>query len=89
MQAAKALVNLCAFVARHCCDRKNTSHGLAHVLMGQILGTSITCNFGNFSEGFIFAKIKSSRNGEITLPFTDIGKTCPSRKIKFLRKNSC
>ena len=30
---------------------------------------------GNFREGFIFAKlriIKSSRNGEITLSFTDI-----------------
>ena len=26
-----------------------------------------------------FVKIKSSRNGEITLPFTDIGKPCPSR----------
>ena len=26
-----------------------------------------------------FVKIKSSRNGEITLSFTDIGKSCPSR----------
>ena len=25
-----------------------------------------------------FVKIKSSRNGEITLSFTDIGKACPS-----------
>ena len=47
-----------------------------------------------------FVKIKSSRNGEITLPFTDNGKLCPSRefltpqiclltlfaKIKFSRK---
>ena len=48
----------------------------------------------------IFLKIKSSRNGEINLSFTDIGKSCPSRefytsqiclltpfaKIKFSRK---
>ena len=92
MQAAKALVNLCAFVARHC-DKNNTSHGLAHVLVGQIICTSITCKFGNFREGFIFAKIKSSRNGEIALSFTDIGKTCPSRKFltsqdKVLAQNS-
>ena len=47
-----------------------------------------------------FVKIKSSRNGEITLSFTDIGKSCPSceyltpqiclltlfTKIKFSRK---
>ena len=41
------------------------------------------CKSGNFREGFIFAKtshmrsfvrIKSSRNGEIILTFTDIGK---------------
>ena len=25
-----------------------------------------------------FVKIKSSQNGEITLSFTDIGKSCPS-----------
>ena len=25
-----------------------------------------------------FVKMKSSRNGEITLSFTDIGKSCPS-----------
>ena len=28
-----------------------------------------------------FTKIKSSRNGEITLSFTDEGKSCPSRNI--------
>ena len=45
------------------------------------------CIFGNFREGFIFAKlrsfvkIKSSRIGEITLSFTDIGISCPSREI--------
>ena len=44
------------------------------------------CKFGNFREGFIFAKlryvqIKSSRNGEITLSFTDISKPCPCCKI--------
>ena len=38
-----------------------------------------------FSQGFnfcetshIFVKIKSSRNGEITLSFTDISKSCPN-----------
>ena len=73
MQAAKALVNLCAFVARHC-DKNNASHGLAHVLVGQIICTSITCKFGN---------------GEITLSFTNIGKTCPSRKFLTSQKSSC
>ena len=53
------------------------------------------CKFGNFREGFIIAKLriilrrfvktKSSRNGEITLSITDIGKSCPSREFK-LRK---
>ena len=28
-----------------------------------------------------FVKIKSSRNGEITLSFTDVGKSCPSRDL--------
>ena len=28
-----------------------------------------------------FMKIKPSQNGEITLLFTDIGKSCPSRKF--------
>ena len=45
------------------------------------------CIFGNFREGFIsaklhmrsFVKIECSRNGEITLSFTDIGTSCPGR----------
>ena len=54
-----------------------------------------SCKFWNFREGFIFVKLciftklricevsrkKSSRNGEITLSFTDEGKSCPSRYI--------
>ena len=28
-----------------------------------------------------FMKIKQSRNGEITLLFTDVGKSCPSREF--------
>ena len=49
--------------------------------------------FGNFCEGFIFAKLrsflktKSSRNGDITLSFIDIGKSCPSRN--FLTAHIC
>ena len=49
-----------------------------------MLNTQIYCEFGIFREGFIFAhmrsfvKIKSSRIGEITKPFTDIGKSRPS-----------
>ena len=43
-----------------------------------------------------FAKIEPSRNGEITLSFTDVGKSCTSReffltlfaKIEFSRKFS-
>ena len=34
-----------------------------------------------------FVKMKSSRNGEIILSFTDIGKSCPSRK--FLLSKVC
>ena len=34
-----------------------------------------------------FMKIKSSRNGEIALSFTDIGKPCPSRVFFYRRKN--
>ena len=54
----------------------------------QIFFKMMYCRFGNFREGFNFAKlrncensrkIKSSRNGEIILPFTDIGESCPSR----------
>ena len=57
-------------------------------------GPQVTyCKFGNFREGFIFAKlrsfvkIKSSQNGEITLSFTFIGKSCPSSK--FLLSQIC
>ena len=32
-----------------------------------------------------FVKIKSSRNGEITLLCTDIGKSCPSHKFLTLQ----
>ena len=42
------------------------------------------CKFGNFREGFFsrkFAYIKSSRNVEITLSLTDLGKSCPSQKF--------
>ena len=35
-----------------------------------------------FSRGFIFAKVKSSQNGTITLSITDIGKSCPSHEFK-------
>ena len=37
------------------------------------------CKFGNFCEGFIFAKL-----GEITLSFTYEGKSCHTRE--FLRR---
>ena len=47
------------------------------------------CKFGNFHEGFIFAKlricevlcqIKSSQYGEITLLFVNMAKSCPSHE---------
>ena len=47
--------------------------------------TSIYCKFRNFREGFIFAK--PSRNGQITLPFTNVGKPCPY--CKFLTWQIC
>ena len=34
----------------------------------------IYCQFGNFREGFNFAKLQTSRNSKITLSFTDICK---------------
>ena len=44
------------------------------------------CKFGKLREGLFshvrsFVKMKSSRNREITLSITDIGKPCPSREI--------
>ena len=39
------------------------------------------CKFGNFCDGFIFAKFRDPRNGEITLSFTDIGKSCSSQNF--------
>ena len=72
---------------------------------GKISFRFVYCKFGNFREDFIFAKlrfakIKSSRNGKITLSFISIGKSCLNRefftsrmcllmqfaKIKFSRK---
>ena len=49
------------------------------------------CKFDIFRDGIIFAelrfvKVKSSRNGENTLSFTDEGKLCHSRE--FLRRNN-
>ena len=41
----------------------------------------INCKFGNFREGLF------SRNGEITLSSSDIGKSCPSRE--FLTSQIC
>ena len=49
------------------------------------------CKFRNFSKGFIFAKlrsfvkIKSSRIGEITLSFTDIGISRPCHEFSRLQ----
>ena len=45
------------------------------------------CKFGNFREGFNSRnlKIKPSRNSEITLSFTDGGKSCPCREFLTLQ----
>ena len=40
-----------------------------------------------FSQMQSFVKIKPSQNGEITLSFTNIGKSCPSRE--FLMSQMC
>ena len=83
--------------------KKCHNHKPAHVTYSRWY-----CKSGNFREGYFretsymrsFVKIKSSRNDEIYLSFTDIGKSCPSRefytsqiclltpfaKIKFSRK---
>ena len=39
------------------------------------------CEFENFREGFIF-EIKPSGKNEITLSFTDVGKSSPSRQFQ-------
>ena len=45
------------------------------------------CILGNFHEDFIFANMRSfvkigpSRNNEIPLSFTDVGKSCHSREF--------
>ena len=53
------------------------------------------CKFRNVRKGFIFVELrmqsfvnlKSSRNGEITLPFTDVGISCSS--CEFLTSQTC
>ena len=48
---------------------------------------SYTVNSDFFRGGFIFSKlpslvkIKTSQNGEITLSFADVSKSCPSHKF--------
>ena len=50
------------------------------------------CKFGNFCEGFIFAKfrrcesfvkIKPTQNGEITFSFTDVGSLSDAQVANF------
>ena len=68
---------------------RETSHMRSFVKIKSILSLLGYCKFGNFREGFIFArfhmrsivKIESSRNGKITLSITDIGKSCTSREF--------
>ena len=43
--------------------------------------------FSRTSHMRSFVKIESSRNGEITMSFTDVGKSCPSRE--FLTSQMC
>ena len=52
--------------------------------------SEIYCKFRNFHQCFIkwnwsFVKIKPSQNGEITLLFTDVGKSCPSFEFSMLK----
>ena len=55
--------------------------------MGLDIYMYMYCKFGNFRESYFreishmrsFVKIKPSRIGDITLSFTDIGKSCPVR----------
>ena len=50
------------------------------------LSTYKDCKFGNFREGFIFArsfvKIKTSQIVEISLSLTDVVYSCPSRDFE-------
>ena len=43
----------------------------AVAILAVILVSFLNCKFGNFREGFSFVKIKTSRNGDSTLLFTD------------------
>ena len=68
------------------------------VMTSIIYSSAMYCRFGNFREGF--KKIESSQNGEITLLFVNMAKSCLSHdflmlqiclltlyaKIKFLQK---
>ena len=59
------------------CDRCKKTNALYAVR----INNGKYCKFGNFREGFIFAKlrvIKPSRNGEKDFSFTDVSKSCQS-----------
>ena len=46
------------------------------------------CKLGNFRQGFMMRssmKIKLLQNEEITVMFTDVGKSCPSREFLIWR----
>ena len=45
---------------------------------------SLYYKFEHFREGFNFVKITPSQNGEITLSFPDVGKSCPSRQLFYV-----
>ena len=75
-------------VLAHICELHRELHCLSPM--------SDNCKFGNDREGFYFretsrmrsfARIRPSRNGEITLPLPDIDKSCSIRD--FLSLQTC
>ena len=50
-----------------------------------MMSTALICTksgkIGIFARFGSFVRMKPSRNGEITLSFTDVGKSCPSREF--------
>ena len=59
------------FVLIHC-RQMFSSHNCSFSLMA-VISINSYCKFGNFGEGFIFAKLRM-RNSKINLSFTDISK---------------
>ena len=62
------------------CDNAEGPNAVAHTYYKFVIFARFY--FRETSHMRSFAKVKFSQNGKIILPFTDIGKSCPSREFK-------